>query len=398
MRSTSLPLLFFFAACHATGCVSEPEKTSSRPPVASPPSGWAPENRERIERFLREHGTASKACDASRPPCATFDWDMTSIFNDIGEATFYYQVRSLYLKVTPAELEALIPSRFQKTGASLAEAKRETVEAFTQLHAAGLTGPRAAPAKISNEKRDAADLFAYRMVWFYNQLETVDGPLVAYPWLVKLYKNLLPAELARLSELVLAHEVRAPGEACTTVELVHPSDKSAVPIKIRQGIVTSPEMKELMGLLRVNGFEVYIVTASFKGAVEPIAMRYGVRPDHVVGMRLTVKPDGSLGDEVLEPFTYRAGKVENIKKFVPSPPLFAAGDSDTDVEMLLQESVQLRLILDRKKSPASDIGKLCERARTSDREHWLIQGRDDYGADGNASGTWNGTTETRLGR
>ena len=190
-------------------------------------------------------------------------------------------------------------------------------------------------------------------------------------------------------------EVPVSGEKCTTIELTHATEP---PIKIRHGIVDSPEMKELYSLLRLNGFDVYVVTASFQGAVQPFAMRYGVRPDHVIGMRLTVRPDGSLSDEVLEPFTYRKGKVQAIAKFVPSPPLFAAGDSDTDVEMLLQESVQLRLVLDRKKNPTSDIGKLYERARVSDREHWMIQGRDDYGADGTASGTWNGTTETRLDR
>ncbi len=328
--------------------------------------GWAPENRAKLEDFLLKNGRRGAGYDPAKPPCATFDWDMTSIFNDIGEATFYFQVRNFALKLTQVELDALLPVKWEAE-------RKETLQAFAN--------------------KDAA-LFAYRMVWFYNKLEEVEGPLVAYPWLVKLYKNLLPAELATLSERVLAHELRKPGEKCTTIELTHPKEP---PIKIRHGIVDSPEMRELYGLLRHEGFDIYVVTASFKGAVEPFAMRYGVRPDHVIGMRLTYMTDGSLGDEVLLPYTYRKGKVEAIKRFVPSPPLFAAGDSDTDVEMLLQESVKLRLILDRKKNPASDIGKLYEKARVSDREHWMIQGRDDYGPDGTASGTWNGTTETRLG-
>lgn len=412
-RAIWLLLTVLGASCHAPSEAPPPRPASTAAAEDGHllrGAGWAPENRDRIEAFLRENGIHGSHYDPRKPPCATFDGDMTSIFNDLGDATFYRQLDVLALKLSPEALAKMIPERCVTRPVDLSAERKETLDAFAALAAAGLTGEKAL-AYPWEEKRRALEadpelarahaVFRYRMIWFYEQLETVDGPPVAYPWIVKLYQGLAPAEVVALVEGVLRAELRDPekGELCTKEMVAHPGAASwkgkAEPIEIARGIVASPEMKELYAALRQSGFDVYVVTASFRGTVAVLAARYGISSDHVVGIRLAVRPDGMLGDEVLLPITYRQGKPDNIRAFVPSEPLFAAGDSDTDVEMLTMPSVRLRLILDRKKSPTSDIGKLYERARSSDPEHYLIQGRDDYGADGTARGTWNGTTRTR---
>jgi phosphoserine phosphatase len=360
--------------------------------------GWAPENKARVDAFLAEHGKFGSHYDPKARPCAVFDWDMTSIFDDVGDATFYYQVQKLALALSPDELAAILPEK-HTSGESLAAEREETLAAYRTLVTAGLVGldhplearPTGPPLG------DAYDTFVYRMLWFYDELDAKDGALVAYPWVVRLYANLTPERVRELMDRVLAYELVDPakGGRCTTREIAHPEGKLP-PIKIRHGIVANVEMKELYSVLRANGFDVWVCTASFQGTVQAIAGRvYDVPADHVVGIRLETRADGSFTDRVVFPITYRQGKVDNIKASLPRLPILTGGDSDTDVEMLTMPSIELRIIMDRKKSPASDIGKLYERARVSDPEHYLIQGRNDFDASGTALGTWNGTTVTR---
>jgi phosphoserine phosphatase len=402
-RTAALAAVLLLSGCPAPE--RKPGAVVSTAPVESSrllkEPGWAPENRERMEAFIRAHGKDSPGYDPTKAPTVAFDWDMTSIFNDLGDATFYFQIKSLSLKLSPEGLARILPEKYVTTGASLAAERQETLDAYKVLVDAKLVGAgRDFGIPGSTNVHDtrivhAFDVFRYRMIWFYERLEEVDGPPVAYPWIVKLFAGFTPAEVTRLVERVLSEQLRDPAkmESCAKLKVEHPH--GAPPIDIAQGIVASPEMRELYRTLRENGFDVYVVTASFGSVVATLAAaQYGVPDDHVVGIRLATRPDGTFTDEVQLPITYRQGKADNIRKFLPREPILSAGDSDTDVEMLTMPSVQLRLILDRKKKPDSDIGKLYEKARVSDPEHWLIQGRNDYGPDGTALGTWNGTTRT----
>ena len=48
--------------------------------------------------------------DASRKTYAVFDWDNTSIINDIGEVAFVYQLENLNFKLNPEELKLILYS------------------------------------------------------------------------------------------------------------------------------------------------------------------------------------------------------------------------------------------------------------------------------------------------
>src|SRR5712692_4467501 len=100
-------------------------------------------------------------------------------------------------------------------------------------------------------------------------------------------------------------------------------------------------MVELLGYLRQNGFKTFIVTGGgmdFVRAVAPII--YGIPPEQVVGSTieyecqvvdacttLVRKPAVSLVDD-------KAGKPVGIQVHIGRRPLFAAGNSDGDVQML----------------------------------------------------------------
>jgi len=55
--------------------------------------GWLPENRARLDALLRTRGVTSPGYDPAHRPVATFDWDNTMMWNDIGDLTMAWMLR-----------------------------------------------------------------------------------------------------------------------------------------------------------------------------------------------------------------------------------------------------------------------------------------------------------------
>lgn len=69
--------------------------------------------------------------------------------------------------------------------------------------------------------------------------------------------------------------------------------------------------KKFVAKLRDAGFEVFIVTASIKWAVEPFASLVGVDFDHVIGIETSVV-NGIVTEEPILPMTWREGKASGL--------------------------------------------------------------------------------------
>jgi phosphoserine phosphatase len=107
-------------------------------------------------------------------------------------------------------------------------------------------------------------------------------------------------------------------------------DRASIPILQSQ--------KTLIQFLKDNGFEVYVVTASVKWAVEPAAGLVGIDYDHVLGMQTEIKDD-LVGLTPILPATYRIGKAEAVlKKTGGVAPIFCSGNSLGDLELLKSAS------------------------------------------------------------
>lgn len=118
-----------------------------------------------------------------------------------------------------------------------------------------------------------------------------------------------------------------------------------------------PEMRDLIGAMRDSGWEVRVVSASAEPLVRAFAPHYGIPADDVIGMRVDIGPDGRYLPALAGPLTFRAGKVEAIEAFAGRRPTFAAGDTETDIELL--ESAKYRLLMDAGGSsarPSADAG------------------------------------------
>ncbi|HHO50384.1 MAG TPA: hypothetical protein ENK18_05800, partial [Deltaproteobacteria bacterium] len=110
-------------------------------------------------------------------------------------------------------------------------------------------------------------------------------------------------------------------------------------------IVLREAMRELIWAMHRHGWEVWIVTASPEAVVQPIAERFGVHPHRVLGMRCGKDTQGRYAPGVLEPYTYRQGKLDALHAATGRDPVFAAGDSRTDEALL--RAARHALLIDR---------------------------------------------------
>lgn len=99
-------------------------------------------------------------------------------------------------------------------------------------------------------------------------------------------------------------------------------------------------IQDLFTRLHQAGFEIYIVTASVKWAVEPASFHLlGVRPENVLGIE-TEAVVNQLGMHIITervklPITYRQGKADALLKATGGRrPVFAAGNTLGDIALL----------------------------------------------------------------
>jgi hypothetical protein len=100
-------------------------------------------------------------------------------------------------------------------------------------------------------------------------------------------------------------------------------------------------MLELLAYLRVNGFKTYIVSGGGIEFMRPWTEKvYGIPPEQVVGSTIKTKFELREGKPVLvrlpeiDFIDDKAGKPVGISKFIGRRPIFSAGNSDGDFEML----------------------------------------------------------------
>jgi len=100
-------------------------------------------------------------------------------------------------------------------------------------------------------------------------------------------------------------------------------------------------MRELLDYLTANGFSNYIVSGGGRDFMRPVTQElYGIPPERVVGsaVALEYREDSGVGNVYhtakLDVFDDGPAKVVRIWNRIGARPLFAAGNSNGDIEML----------------------------------------------------------------
>jgi haloacid dehalogenase-like hydrolase len=333
---------------------------------------WAGKNRARIDSMLDALGKRAASWDASRKPVATFDWDNTCIRNDAGDATMYWMLRNDKVLQPPGK-------DWRRTSPFL------TGDGVAALAAA--CGGLAEAGRPLPTSRDAA--CATELVTLYGDGRTVAGKEAfagfnhrrmepAYAWGAALEAGYTPDEVRGFAEAARAENLAAPVGATQTV-----GNRRDLAGYIRY----YDQIRDLIGALQANGFDVWIVSASSQFVAEVFAAGVGVARDHVIGIRSLLGGDGRVGydlqgcgdvpDGANGIITYIDGKRCWINKGIfgdgtaaalsrgERRQVFTAGDSDTDITFLRDASA-LRLVIDRHRSEV-----MCY-AHNNEDGNWLI--------------------------
>lgn len=112
-------------------------------------------------------------------------------------------------------------------------------------------------------------------------------------------------------------------------------------------------MKQLIATLKQNGFEIWVITASPEGLYQQfLSKQLEIPMTHIVGIKSVIK-DGIITDQIIEPVPQDHGKKWAIESFVQGVPLFVAGNSRGDKEMI-EFSKGLKMIVNPDEHIAPD--------------------------------------------
>ncbi len=377
---------------------------------------WAPDTYEAIQSLIKKHSIQSPDYNPKKKPYVIFDWDNTSIMNDTEEALFYYQIEHLKFKLTPEQFYKVIQTNIPKGPFSedyqndkgdtitLEEITDDLKRDYEYLydHYEGLKGNQSLDAiHTTDQFKD----FKAKLYFLYEAIGGTYSTDVSYPWVLYLFSNMTVEEVQQMAET--SNDLNL-GARISEVTMTSPEslvgDAGVVSVSHTTGLRLTPEISNLMHTFQKNGIDVFVVSASMEEVVEVFATnpKYGYKlpKENVFGMRLK-KEEGKIQSAYEEnyPFTAGHGKTESILNEIASKrdgqePLFVAGDSSSDYEMLTEfKDTKLRLIINR----VSD-GKIGELSKTAaerigkNNPKFILQGRNEN------TGLWIPTESTiKLG-
>ena len=318
---------------------------------------WLPATRDKLNEMLQTLGASSASYVPSSRPVAVFDWDNTVVKNDIGDATMFWMIAH-------GKVRQPVGKDWATTSANL------TADARSALNAAcDDAGNPGQPLTTDTDLNCADELLSV----YSNEATT--GGLAAwspgatlsmnpsYAWTAQLEQGYTPVEVRTMARAAFDQNTWAEIGATQTV------GTQSVTGYVR----VYEQIRDLIGALQDNGFDVWVVSASPQFVVEAISEQAGVPPTHVIGIRSVVTDGvltgnlqgcGEVADGANTLITFDQGKRCWINKVIfgqpvgsqlPSNPnrslrqVFAAGDSDTDIAML-KDATYMKLAINRNKT------------------------------------------------
>lgn len=398
MKISLLPflLLSFLLFC-LNGCQKN-EKTISN---SLDRLNWSEKNHIALNGFINDYGIGGKYYNPKKSPYAVFDWDQTCAHFDVEEAMMRYQLSHLLFKISKDQFKGLfsekingvsqLSSDFQNI--NLADINQDLINDYNFLydHFSGLKGTMTLDEiQGTPQYKD----FIAKIPFLYDGYCSTPGigADYGYPWVLYLFSGYTTEEVKAIAKDAISFELSNQLSKQTWQSPADFSTKSGmVSYSFKSGLRIIPEMQNLISTFKNHGIEVFIVSASYKPVVEVFSgiatFGYNVSPENVIAMELATTADGKILPEYKAGWfkTQRQGKVEAINKIIKQglgknwDPLFSAGDSDGDYEMLTGfPDMKLSLIWNRVKG--GDIGTLCKKAveeMNSTSPRYLLQGRNE---------------------
>ena len=368
-----------------------------------PEDNWDPAVHEAITRMISDFGKNSPSYDSSCKPYAVFDYDNTTVMNDIALTTMIHQIETMDFSFTEENIfEALtfpIPdidrpleygdTSINFTSRQLATDIEKDYAFIMKNFFKGREVPDLEGMHQSEEYLDFRAKLWGLSLGVDNTFESATGCV----WIATLFDGMDEEEVKNVVRRNL--DTATAEKSLFSERWTSPDGKMTV--SVTKGLALPKESVNLYNTLRENGFDVYICSASLESVVEAMACDaqwgLGMEPGNVFGIRLSPTPDGkvkAVGDPSYDQ-TYREGKTECIRKLIAPlhggrGPALVAGDSNGDFSMLTSfpEDLKVGLIIDVPRT--GDIQKLKEKASamrgavldgSAQYPLFVVQGRDD---------------------
>ncbi len=315
-------------------------------------------NLQQLNWSARNYNDLRLFLESQQDGLAVFDLDNTIYFGDIGDIFFYYQFLTSFWRPQLHDFSCLVPRQINgQNKVSVGEIKIDLLQIQEYCQ------------KFSKNPE------AYRPEFFIifkaikDQLENF-SPAFAYSWMLSFLKGLSCSEISFFCEELIRKQL-AKRDQHSEVQ----SDFFRLKLGFREGIAVYHEMLDLITALKERNFRVAIVSASHRQIVKSMLKALNLEVDHLIAMETGTENGVDSGRIVSwQPCNYGPGKVINIRNKIRREPLFVAGDSNGDYEMLTEFSAtRLRLIINR--GLTGKISSLYQRALNRE-EGFLLQNID----------------------
>ena len=360
-----------------------------------PRGDWEKGNYRKLCKLIRTDGSRSKGYDPARKPYAVFDYDNTSIINDVEISLMHYQIENLRFVLPPESIRETLDYGFKDTGAvaygdsvTVAMLLDDITSDYAVLYDKYIgkykdPGTEEAKAALAEVKRSDEYLdFRAKMSALYFGVEEICDYADGCLWILKPFNGLTYDQLTALAKESCAYYSAMDGVSKVTWESPDMGVCGKVSATHLEGLHATPEMNGLYKALRDNGFDVYICSASLEAVVEAMACdpKYGfdMEPENVFGLRLKDRESGTVNAVYEESYiqTFKQGKTDAIKAYIAPAhggrgPSIVGGDSNGDYEMLTGfEDLGLGLIIN-----CGNGGKIGALAK-SGNPRYVVQARD----------------------
>ncbi|MGL4208154.1 MAG: haloacid dehalogenase-like hydrolase, partial [Candidatus Adiutrix sp.] len=234
--------------------------------------------------------------------------------------------------------------------------------------------------------------FRGKLAYLYEAIGGTFSAEISYPWMNYLFAGMTVQELRQAAELGNDYGLNAKLEYYTIESSKELPGKAGVVSlsDYKRGLRIAPEMSNLMNVLRENGIDVYVCSASHEAVVRVFAGldKYGYRvPDeNVIAMKTKMKngkflPEYDHSNDY--PQTQQKGKTIALEQILVKKygygPLLIAGDSQGDYNMSVDfPDTKLTIMVNRVRS--DDFGKLgleAVKQKGQADARFILQGRDE---------------------
>ena len=355
-------------------------------PQPLPRDNWNDDAYDVLCGLISGEGKMSDGYDPECRPNAVFDFDNTTLMNDISLTLMVYQLENMRFAFPPDEAFAAftawlpdIDTIMTGVGMSAAQIGRELVEDYRLLCSWMDDGMSLSDLHSTEEYLDfRAKIFALN-----DGIENTFDYGTWCLWMPALFTGMTYSELQALVRESVDHWM-SEGRIWSE-HWVSPDGK--VSSDVLKGLVLPKESINLYKTLVDNGFDVYICSASLEAIVEVMASdpKYGlgIAPERVFGIRL--EDEEKVGGPFATGYdqTFLEGKTACIMRFIAplhcnKAPSLVAGDSNGDYDMLTAFGKQgVGLIIDCERSgPIAELVSDASLPCSDNSRRYIVQKRD----------------------